>query len=202
MSEPRLSVIVPTIGRPSLDQALASVRSQAGGDQVELLVVADASGYHPAHLQAIEDTAAEYDARYFEHGAGFSAWGHPQRNFAMPQATGAYLAFLDDDDIWTPDAYEQIQRALDMGEASTRLHIFRMRYPDGAVLWARPQVAPGNVGTPMLVVANDPAMLGRWGNRYEGDFDFLTSTLARCEAGRGALQWWARVICLIRPGAA
>ncbi len=51
------------------------------------------------------------------------------------------------------------------------------RHPWGT-LWKNQVPSLGNVGTPMMVAPNVKSKLGLWGNRYEGDFDFLESTLA------------------------
>jgi hypothetical protein len=57
-------------------------------------------------------------------------------------------------------------------------------------------VAVGNVGTPMFVLpAAGPR--GAWGRRYEGDYDFITSTLALWPAG--ALVWREEVIAHVWP---
>ena len=46
-----------------------------------------------------------------------------------------------------------------------------------------PQVRQGNIGTPNLVAPNVPGKLGTWGTRYEGDFDYIRSTLQHYPAG-------------------
>jgi glycosyltransferase involved in cell wall biosynthesis len=102
-------------------------------------------------------------------------WGHAARNQLMTCARGDALMFIDDDDAYLPDALSLARQAV--SERPDRVHLFRMRLPGGRELWADKTVRCGNVSTQMLVVPNDPARLGQWGDRYEGDFDFLTSTL-------------------------
>jgi len=71
--------------------------------------------------------------------------------------------------------------------------------PEGLTLWERREVVFGNVSTQMIVL---PAggRWGRWERRYGGDFDFLTSTLARWPAG--ALVWREEVIAHVWPNGA
>ena len=103
-------------------------------------------------------------------------WGHEARDLAMPRALGTHLMFLDDDDAYVPGALAIVRAALT--EEPDRVHIFRMRYQDGHEIWSSPTVACGNISTIMLVVPNTPGKLGSWGSAYEGDFQFLSETLA------------------------
>lgn len=167
----RLSVIVPTTGRPALARALESITSQLlPGDEV--IVRADRSG----------------------------DWGATPRTEGMRQATGDYLLWMDDDDIYTPGALAAIRAALK--ENPGRPHLFRMRRA-GGINDALPRVRAvrvGEVSTQMFCAPNDPAKLGAWGKRYEGDFDFISSTLAHYPPD--AMVWRQEVIAVWRPGAA
>jgi hypothetical protein len=48
-----------------------------------------------------------------------------------------------------------------------------MQYPNGIQLWREPELACGNIGTPMMVFPNRPTMLGHWAPYVGGDFHFL-----------------------------
>jgi glycosyltransferase involved in cell wall biosynthesis len=90
-----VSVIVPTRDRPELlAEALASVRAVEGGDLRLEIVVGDNSASSTA-----EATAQRFAAKYVavaERGAAAA------RNAALHAATGDFIAFLDDDDLWLP----------------------------------------------------------------------------------------------------
>jgi len=116
-------------------------------------------------------------------------WGHAARNRLMPRAAGTHLAFMDDDDRYAKGALDAVRHAI--ADEPTRVHIFRMRYQDGRVLWGTPEAVCGNVSTQMVVVPNDEH-LGRWGDRYEGDLDFIVATLGGREAA-----WHEEVIALV-----
>jgi glycosyltransferase involved in cell wall biosynthesis len=89
----RVSVVVPTCNRPALlRQALASIRSVEGADLMCEILVGD-NGSDP-ETPAI---AKEFNAAYIKVSTpGPSA----ARNAGLRAATGEYIAFLDDDDVW------------------------------------------------------------------------------------------------------
>jgi glycosyltransferase involved in cell wall biosynthesis len=154
-----LSIIVPTTGRDSLRDTLASLVAQPLRVEDEVIVVggsvAAVKGYRVRHLPC-------------EPGGHF---GCEERMQGIAASTGTHLAFLDDDDVWMPETRAVIARAVQT--APDRPHLFRMVYPSGRLLWARPRLKSGNVSTQMIVVPNDPARLGCWTIRREGDYDFL-----------------------------
>lgn len=161
----RLSVIVATQGRPSLARTLASITPQLlHGD--ELLVERDDSG----------------------------DWGAAARTRAIAKASGDHLIFLDDDDVWTPDALQTVRSALAANPG--RPHLFQMRYSGGRVLWDRQEIADGVVSTVQFVCPNDPFKFGVWTTRYQGDYDFIRTTCDHYPAGP---VWVPKVICEVRP---
>jgi glycosyltransferase involved in cell wall biosynthesis len=91
----RVSVIVPTRDRPALlAEALASIRALEGPDLSLEIVVGDNGG-----LAETAEAVQAYGARHIpvdRAGAGAA------RNVALQAATGEYIAFLDDDDLWLP----------------------------------------------------------------------------------------------------
>ena len=120
-------------------------------------------------------------------------WGHKARNRMMPRAEGDTLLFLDDDDTYVAGAFDTVRAAV-LAEPD-RVHVFRMRYQNGAELWRIRHVECGNVSTQMVAIPNRPGQLGHWGDRYEGDFDFISSTVRLC----GEPVWHEDVIALVRP---
>lgn len=90
-----VSVIVPTYNRPVLlREALASIRALEGDDLEFEILVCD-NGLTAESKQATADWEAFYIPVEIK-GAGAA------RNAGLKAATGEFIAFLDDDDIWAP----------------------------------------------------------------------------------------------------
>ena len=105
-------------------------------------------------------------------------WGHSARNDAMPRAKGTHLLFQDDDDQLANGAIAEMRRFA--REQPDRIGIFRMRYLDGRLLWADPELRYKNVGTPTFLIPNVPGKLGRWESdgKRDGDYCFIEETAA------------------------
>ena len=141
-----LSVIVASGGRPTLARTIASITAQLDIHDEMLCII---------------DQCAPY--------------GHSSRNRMMRFAKGDHLAFCDDDDEYTPDAFQTIRAAI--AEHPDAAQIFHARHPDGSTA-----PAPG-----MIVVANRPP-LATWGRDFPGSMSRHRTTIRH-----------DTVIALIRP---
>lgn len=93
---PLVSVVIPTRNRPKLlQQALDSVMAQLTPEIRLQIIIAD-----NASQPAVADIAREYGAEYL---ATSAVGPGAVRNAGLQLARGEYVAFLDDDDAWTPD---------------------------------------------------------------------------------------------------
>lgn len=100
------------------------------------------------------------------------AWGNPQRNKGMARAKGNYLAFIDDDDWYVEHHREMMDLAIKQNPGVPIL--FKLQYPNGKIIWDKPELVPGNVSTQMILVPNIPSMLHYWeGKRNMADFIFM-----------------------------
>ena len=82
-----MSVIIPTVGRETLRDAIASA---SWADEV--IVVFDAASVPADAPQGVEVFACGPSGN----------WGAEQRSWASPGRQGTHLAFIDDDDVFTP----------------------------------------------------------------------------------------------------
>ena len=187
-----ISLIIPTISRPSLARALRSVKSQEWIDGDEVVVVGD--GSQPLAREIWNQFGIK--GRFVEVSGPSNDWGHTPRNLIIPSCTTDYLMALDDDDILRDGAVGRVRAFLK--ENPNRLHIFQMAgCPTVGTVWKEEVLAKGNVGTPMCVVPNVKGKLGQYtANTYGGDFDFIRDTSAHYPDGP---VWVEEVICYIRP---
>ena len=99
---PRVSVVIPTRGRPELAQrALRSVLAQAF-ESFEIVVVIDG----PDH-ETGETLRGFRDERLHVVHLGESVGGSEARNIGVRFSRGEWIAFLDDDDEWYADKLEK-----------------------------------------------------------------------------------------------
>ena len=99
-NKPLVSVVIPTYKRPdTLGRAIESVLNQTYNN-IEIVVVDDNirdSEFHKKTLEVIR----KYPSVIYLKTAGKTGGG-AARNFACRQASGDYLTFLDDDDVYLP----------------------------------------------------------------------------------------------------
>lgn len=115
-----ISVIIPAFNAADfLPEAIGSVLSQTHPPS-EIIVVDDGS----------TDGSASVAARYEQVQVFSQSNGGPAaaRNHGIRRATGSHLAFLDADDVWTPDKLQRQMSALESGDADMifgRVEVFR-----------------------------------------------------------------------------
>jgi hypothetical protein len=197
---PWLSIIAPTVGRASLERLLKSVRLQAPATEVELIIVGDTHGKKWARsLAPVPALCAKYDARYLGHDGGEHMVGQPQRNYGQAQATGEWLLWSQDDNLYARGALDVVRQTV---QRTRRPHLFRVmtRWPHPAggrlVVWDRHSLVEGNIDADCIAVPNDQTRLGQWTMRYGGDFDFIYAT---CGLWGWQHAWQDAVIVQGRP---
>jgi glycosyltransferase involved in cell wall biosynthesis len=116
-------------------------------------------------------------------------WGNDQRNNAMMRAKGDYLAFIDDDDVYVAGHRRIMQKAI--FDNPDCLTLFKMQYPNGDLLWAIPDKVPGNIGSPMILVPNNPKYCYHWKDgRNMADFIFV-------DHWQGEIVWREEIIAYL-----
>lgn len=110
--EERVTVIIPTYNRfELLMNTIRSIQGQTYSD-VEIIVVDDGSSqpqYAAHNWSGVQYIRLLVNSKTL---FGYGVPGGYQRNFGIKRATGAYLAFCDDDDVWMPTKLEKQIRAM------------------------------------------------------------------------------------------
>jgi glycosyltransferase involved in cell wall biosynthesis len=110
---PTVSVFVPTRNRAVLlERALASIERQ-GRNDIEIIVVDDASSDETPHLLA--QLAAQQRLRWYRNETPMGACA--SRNIAIQAARALYVTGLDDDDEMLPDRVTTLLGALQSQDA-------------------------------------------------------------------------------------
>lgn len=200
MAAPRLSIIVPTIGRPTLEATLRSIADQWDGEQV--IVLSHRGQEEAAEIfratapsVLIDGSPAWTFAGVPDHGDNF--YGHDLRNLAATGlAVGSHVATIDDDDVYLDGALEALADAVTSDAPVT---VFKAKWgpghpASGVELWHTKDPAKGNVATPMICAVRSSA---RWGTDYFGDYEYATQLLALYP--RETWAWDERLIALVRP---
>ena len=187
-----ISILLPTISRPTLAKTLKSLKCQEWIEGDEVIVIAD--GHQPLAHKLWEQF--RLPGRFIEVPGPNNDFGHTPRNLVMPSVTGDYLMAIDDDDELASGAIAAVRKAL--GENPGRPHLFRMTgEPCFGTVWKHQEVVERNVGTPMFVVPTAGQKWGRYTPRHGGDCDFIKSTLAMWPDD--SVVWRQEIIALIRP---
>ena len=145
---PLISVIIPVYnGGKTIQETIESVLNQTLSN-IELIVINDGSQDNTLEIVAsIQDSRIKV---FSYPNAGVNA----SRNRGVSQASGDFIAFLDADDLWTPDKLETQLRALQENDQAAVAYSW-VDYIDGSNRFLHPGVhvtATGDVFKELLVL--------------------------------------------------
>ncbi len=126
-----VSVIIPTYNREEfIRDAIESVLSQ-GYKDLEIIVVDD--GSTDDTKLAVDGYVQRYSEKifyFYQKNAGPAS----ARNLGVRHARGEYIAFLDSDDLWTPDSLEKRVALLKSNPDAGLVYGAYQRFTDGEML--------------------------------------------------------------------
>lgn len=192
---PLFTVVIPTIGRPSIRATLLSIRGQASVAWVEVVVVADTHRNRDAGLGKIADACREHRAQYLELDAGAHDTGSPQLHMGFARARAGWVLNCGDDDMYVPGAFETIAGVIERERTPPGPLMFKVElYPnerrgnrEPVVLWQERRIERFNVTGQGFVCPNDPRRMGRWVD----DVTFMRETVALHD---GRVEWREELI--------
>lgn len=192
---PWLSVVIPTVGRETLQMTLDSLSAQPECEGVEVLVVGDTYGGRTPALEQAHIRAELMGFKWLEHDAGLHCVGQPQRTAGARAAKAPWVWFSQDDNVAAQDSLAAIELAIDQ-QPRRRPLFFRMRTHWGAQVWRQPHLALGNIDADCLVFPRTIAHAVEWGLRYEGDYDAAARAL---DLSGGDVAWVDAIVSMARP---
>jgi glycosyltransferase involved in cell wall biosynthesis len=172
---PCISAIVPTYARCQL--LAQAVRSAAAQDyaNLDIVVVAD---HDPEFAAIARDCAALPRVRAIDLARHHGGGGAGPRNAGIADAYGEFIAYLDDDNTWSPDHVSSVYRA--MAESGAAFGFSSMSV-DGADLgFDRPELT----GIDTSTIVHRRALVSRYGGWrdrrgfYAHDWELVSRWLA------------------------
>ena len=195
MSQPTISILIPTAGRDTLPYVMQTISQQALVEGDEVLIIGDGAQKEvEAQVEAIGPPF-----RYVQ-GPHTNDWGHSQLNLGIGLAKGDWLAFTDDDDGYLPRAIETVREVI--AKKAYSPHIFRFYTNDRHLVWRsrdNGSIEETLVGGHNLVIPNHAGKVGEgaWTDRYRGDLDYVRAVLDSYP--RRDWQWRPEILTRQRP---
>lgn len=187
-----ITVIVPTLGRETLEATLTSVAPQLESlDQI--FVIADGENTDVDSLVA--GFAKKYPKPVWNYlwEPKVGGWGHPLRNVVLNRhIETTHVWTIDDDDVASDDALDAMRSHFDDPWTIFRMHFGENHPARGITCWRAKFLMKGDIGTPMIFARHCNA---RFGRSYTGDWTYTEELKAEL----GDPVWDEKVVCHVRP---
>lgn len=191
MTDPRIAVIMPTIGRETLERSLATIVKCA-----QIVVVGDGVlvGHRVGNPWSVSGTTdIQVVARSVAEPAGDH--GAAARNVGLLHLAATHVAYLDDDDAYMPNTIRLFRQwAADDPDA---LHIGRIIGDDGStvIAWTERVIRKGQVATPTILAPAWAAVQVAWESVYDHDWRWARDVAALVPR----VVWHKEVVAMVRP---
>lgn len=193
---PTFTVLIGSIGRPSLRQSLDSIARQARvpGDQVIVAIDSFEQGDRPDVQALVRSYGVGFDACAYD--AGYHWLGVEQINHALRTVplTGSHVFTIGDDDVFVDDAYATLRPLC--AAHPDRPILYRFLAPWRQILWDAPRMQMSRISG--CCIAAPRANVGEMSTRQyaEHDYDWMLDVLK--SSGRYPL-WLDECLVIARP---
>jgi hypothetical protein len=197
---PTFTVLIGSIGRPSLRQTLDSIARQprVPGDQVIVTI----DSFEQGERRDVQALVTSYGPGFLAgaHDAGIHCWGTAQINHAWRTVpiSGSHIFTVGDDDVFVDGAYATL-RPLCAAEP-LRPILYQFVAPWRELLWAEPimqrsRISGCCIAAPRSFVGPHPERNANGQPYPEHDFDWMHAILAQSPPP----LWLDRVLVIARP---
>ncbi len=193
-----LTIIVPTIGRPTLETTLQSIARQdlRSGDCV--IVALDT--YQEPPRPDVAALVARYGFDLLLVDGGVHFMGNPQLNAALDTVTTDYVCALGDDDVYVDGAISRLRPKLKDGRAIL-FKFYAPRYlvfgnPERFVLWMDRTLRVANISGCCIAAPREAIVPVSDHQRCEVDFDWIVEIVQK--TGHKPI-WMDDVLIIARP---
>jgi hypothetical protein len=198
---PTFTVLIGSIGRPSLRRSLESIRQQARVDGDQVIVAFDAFEQSAAaideRLALVRSFGPGFDACAYD--SGYHWLGVEQINHALRTIPiiGSHVFTIGDDDIFIDGAYQTIR---DICAADPlRPVLYRFVAPNRAVLWDMPRLRSCLISGCCIAAPRPFVPLMHTRLETTHDYDWMVEILARARAAGKAPVWLDYIGVVARP---
>lgn len=147
MSDFSFNVVCTTIGRESLSRLLNSLKYQLSKDDY-FTIISDIN--HDLVELTLTQTELNSKIKHIKNeGDQLGKYGHPLLNRHINNLQGDFIMFADDDDYYTPNAFNIIRKFV----KEKKLYIFKHKWGN-TVNWNSKNFEIGNVGKCMGIIPN------------------------------------------------
>jgi len=163
-----ISAIIPVYNREKyIAEAIDSVLAQTY-NPIEIIVVDDGSTDKSAGIvKEYQNSSIRYT---FQSNQGIGA----ARNTGTDLAQGSYFAFLDSDDLWTPDKISLQMKAFDKDPKLDMVFGHVVQFHDshlGTIPEGKDQFVPGTIPSTLLIQRDSFFKVGKFSSQWKiGEF--------------------------------
>ena len=167
---PSITYLITSIGKPTLKDTLRSLHGQfaSGLDKVHLYFDGPCTNDSSQFQEEIDMYGSDIQVVTLETNLGY--WGHGIRNKYQTMCPTDYVHNMDDDDIYVNSCIPNVRNELRTSYG--KVVICKFRTLGSRIIWSKPKLIFGEVGTPSGFIFNRPEVFGTWGLQYGGDFQF------------------------------